>query len=270
MELAEEYLKYALQTGGDQNVVMPALRQLAVWHLTGRGNFVNDPSKFVKLSELLIDHGDAHATHALASHYATTQNPDDLQKAIKLSKMAAETFPEAYGMLGQIYFQALELQYSGRSEADETEEERVARFAEAVKWLSLGAEKNDGLSLTLLGVCYDSGVGVEIDKNKSIELVKQALEGGFEEAREVLHRMELLRAPVQPSRETYTQYQRKLQHDYEATAKDDSEFHEVEEEEEEASKDKSEVKKRDWWFKGKDMKQGKEEFHKRDWFYGDK
>ena len=60
---------------------------------------------------------------------------------------------------------------------------------EAIKYLTLAADKGDPQAMGNLGACYYNGIGVEKNELKGTDLLRKAAKGGNEEARKALNRI---------------------------------------------------------------------------------
>lgn len=104
----------------------------------------------------------------------------DFERAFELYKMGAETGNyQAQFCLGSMYFH-------GRPNVEKD-------YEEAVKWFKMAADQGEPDSMFHLFICYNEGLGVERDYQKTLEYLFAAAERGWQPAIQVIRENNLQR-----------------------------------------------------------------------------
>jgi TPR repeat protein len=117
--------------------------------------------------------GDIAAQKRLATMLLNGTPPlhKDIATAIKYYEMAAtQNDAEAERLLGNIY----------------SEQGSVKSSKQAVEWYNKSTAKRDAQAMYELGLCYQSGFGVEKDMKKAIEFFTQSMELGCADAQNII------------------------------------------------------------------------------------
>ena len=204
LDRAANYFERSHEAGNVQ-----ATYELGLAYYLGAGREEND-ERAVELFKEAYDGGDIDATYRLAfCLHAGIGVSADHERAVELFKECCDEHPQAHFHLGEAARAGL-----GRPKNLETAFDHYLKAAEdgvdiakaaigrafflgegvaesdadAVKWFSLVADDED-LAKYYLGQCYYDGVGVPEDEALGVNLLRQAAEGGMEEAKDLLFKL---------------------------------------------------------------------------------
>lgn len=162
----EKYIEYLMKATANENGNAGALLDLGYEYMHGE-HVAEDKKKGVELTLKAANAGDSTAAHNMSVNYWKGDGVEvDIEKSVEWAKKAAE-LGDGSGLawIAEQYFHG----------NDPITEDK----AKAVEFFILAANAGETSAMEDLGVCYNKGYGVAVDKNKAIEwFEKAAKEGG--------------------------------------------------------------------------------------------
>ena len=204
VDLAANYFERSHEAGDIQ-----ATYELGLAYYLGAGREEND-ERAVELFQEAYDGGDIDATYRLAfCLHAGIGVTADHERAVELFKECCDEHPQAHFHLGEAAraglgrpknFESAFDHYLQAAEGDvDIAKAAIGRAfflgegvgesdVEAVRWLMLVSE-DEPLAQYYLGQCYYDGLGVPVEREKAVSLLRKAGGNGMDEAKDLLFKL---------------------------------------------------------------------------------
>ena len=158
---------------------------LGVYYNQGIGDVEQDHKEAVKWWRKAVGRGVSNAQYALASAYLNGRGVEkNLEQALILYQKVADNKGDVWGkqnskqILPRVKYELGEGYYKKK------------KYREAVKWYQISAQQGYADAQFQLAHCYFYGRGVERDRGKARELLREAAGQGHEKARKAFFKMQ--------------------------------------------------------------------------------